>query len=105
MRITFSPTRRDDRLVLIKSGDVLTINGEAFDFSALPEGNTLPRDAVACEWLAGDVERIEGVIHLALILPHGAQAPQQTRFPVPIIAGDGPVALPPYDADPQEDEA
>lgn len=104
MHLTFSPMRRDDTLALSRTGDVLTINGEAFDFSALPEGASLPRDAVACDWLAGDVERIGGVLHLSLILPHGANAPRETRFPVPIMAGDGPVALPPYEIE-TEDEA
>jgi hypothetical protein len=88
--------RRDDRLALTKSGDVLTINGEAFDFTDLPDGATLPQSAVACDWLASDVERIGGAIHLFLILPHGANAPAETLFPTPIMAGDGPVTLPPY---------
>ena len=52
MHITLSPSRRDDRLTLSKKGDTLTINGEAFDLSAIPDGATLPRDAVACEWPA-----------------------------------------------------
>ena len=90
-QIDLSPMRRDDRLEVSVSGDVFTINGEEFDFAALPEGATLPQSAVACAWLAGDVERIGGEIHLALILPHGAKAPAETLFPVPIMAGDGPV--------------
>ena len=97
MRITLSPSRRDDRLTISKSGDTLTINGEAFDLSAIPDGATLPRDAVACEWLASDIERIGGVLHLTLILPHGANAPHETRFPDPIDAADGPIALPAYE--------
>jgi hypothetical protein len=104
MHITFSPVRRDDRLDLSVAGDVLTINGEAFDFTALPEGATLPRDAVVCDWLASDVSRIGGDIHMTMILPHGAAAPHETRFPAPIIAGDGPVDLPAYAIEP-EDEA
>ena len=98
MQITLTPMNRDDRLTLERSGDSLTINGEAFDFTAIPEGGTLPRDAVACDWLAGDVTRAGGVLHLTLILPHGADAPLETRFPAPItLTGDGPVALPPYE--------
>jgi hypothetical protein len=103
-QIDLSPMRRDDRLEVSVSGDVFTINGAAFDFSALPEGASLPRDAVACDWLAGDAERIGGVLHLSLILPHGANAPGETRFPVPVMAGDGPVDLPPYEIE-TEDEA
>lgn len=100
-QIDLSPMRRDDRLEVSVSGDVFTINGAAFDFSALPEGASLPRDAVACDWLAGDAERIGD---LSLILPHGANAPGETRFPVPVMAGDGPVDLPPYEIE-TEDEA
>ena len=99
MQISFSPMRRDDRLNVAVAGDTLTVNAETFDFSALPEGATLPRAAVACAWLASDVERIGGVLHLTLILPHGANAPDQTLFPAPVEAGDGPVTLPPYATD------
>lgn len=102
MQINLSPMRGDAPLTLSRLGDVLTIAGEAFDFSALPDGATLPRDAVACPWLASDVERIAGEIVLTLILPHGARAPQATRFPDPIIdPPDGPVALPAYEEAPE----
>lgn len=98
MHLTFSPMRRDDRLSLSRAGDVLTINGVAFDFGPLPDGATLPRAAVDCEWLAGPVERIGGVLHLTLILPHGPNAPEATRFPEPItVTGDGPITLPAYE--------
>jgi len=96
-----SPQRRDHRLTLARSGDQLAINGEAFDFAAIPEGGTLPRDAVACDCLAGDVTRSGGVLHLTLILPHGADAPQATLFPAALaLTGDGPVALPAYEVTP-----
>ena len=97
MHITLTPQRRDDRLTLSRTGDILTINREDFDFSGVPEGATLPRQAVACDWLASDVERIGGVLHLMLILPHGAPAPQETLFPEPIIdPADGRITLPAY---------
>lgn len=83
MKITFFPIRSDTQLSLSKDGDVLTINGEGFDFSALPDGAILPREAVATDWLTSDVERINGTIHLSLILPHGADAPPEERFPAP----------------------
>lgn len=105
MQINFTPMRRDDRLDLSVSGDALTINGEAFDFSGVPEGATLPRDAVACDWLASDVERIGGEITLTLVLPHGANAPEETRFPEPISVTSGAVTLPPYEiAEPEFEE-
>lgn len=94
MNISFSPMRREGALNLLKSGDILTINGEVFDFSEILDGATLPQEAVDCIWLASDVARIDGVIHLVLILPHGTEAPQETLFPQPVIAMDGPIAVP-----------
>ncbi|NEX47747.1 hypothetical protein [Pseudotabrizicola algicola] len=100
MQITFTPMRRDDRLTLHRAGDVLTLNGESYDFSRLPEGAVLPRDAVECGWLASDVTRTDGQLSLTLVLPHGADAPHQTLFPQPMnLTADGPVTLPPHGAD------
>lgn len=94
MQISFAPMRREDRLELSRAGDVLTVNGEAFDFSGLPDGATLPRAAVACDWLASDVERAGGAIRLTLILPHGRQAPEGTLFPQPVAAPEGAIPVP-----------
>jgi hypothetical protein len=100
MQITLSPTRRDTPLTLSRQGDALTINGEVFDFAPLPEGATLPREAIASDWFAGPVERVDGALRLSLVLPHGANAPQETLFPAPLIlTGDGSVTLPPYEMD------
>lgn len=97
MKIILSPVRRDDALVLVRTGDVLTVNGEEFDFSALPEGSVLPVEAIASDWFAGPVERVDGALHVPLILPHGANTPEDTRFPEAItLMQDGPVALPAY---------
>lgn len=97
MKISFTPTRSDRRLTVERAGDVLTLNGEAFDFSALQDGDRLPRTAVACEWLASDVSRDGGVIRLTLLLPHGPDAPQEARFPTTIaLTNDGPVTIPAY---------
>lgn len=98
MKINLSPQRRDDTLTVTKQGDALTINGTEYDFSQLPDGATLPRDACDCEWLASDVERIDGELVLTILLPHGARAPESTRFPEPIVnPSDGVVELPMYD--------
>jgi hypothetical protein len=95
MKINLSPQRRDDALTVTKQGDTLTINGIAYDFSVVPDGATLPKDATDCAWLASDVERIDGVLHLTLLLPHGANASQAARFPQPIInPADGVLELP-----------
>lgn len=69
-KVVLSPQRRDDLLEVPKAGDALMINGVAFDFSALPDGATVPAGGVPCERLVGPVERIAGELHLNLILPH-----------------------------------
>lgn len=105
MLISFSPQRRDDTLVVSKAGDVLTVNGEAFDFTSLPDGATLPAGEVPCEWIAGPVERIGGVIHLTLILPHGPNPSEEVAFPEPItVTADGPIAVP-HDEEPANVDA
>ena len=99
MQITLIPQRRNDSLSLSKTGDILTINGVDFDFTGLTEGEVLPREDVACDWLASDVTRTGGEVQLSLILPHGANAPVETKFPAPItITVDGPITLPPPSA-------
>ncbi|MGI0527300.1 hypothetical protein [Rhizobium giardinii] len=96
MRINLSPQLRDDSLTVSVSGDVLTVNGEAFDFTPLPEGATLPHDAVDSEWFAGPVSRIGGQIGVTLLLPYkNGNASSNVTFPEPIVTtGDGPVSLP-----------
>ena len=103
MIITLSPIRSDASLTLTRQGDTLIINGVVYDFGPLAEGATLPREAIACDWLASDVTRIGGTIHLTLILPHGQiplNAPPEARVvthPDPItVTTDGPIPLPSY---------
>lgn len=96
MIIQLSPQRRDDALTIERLGDVLTLNGTAFDFSVLPAGATLPRDAIDCAFIAGDVERDSaGVLTVPLILPLGPQPTPEQAFPADIIdPADGEVTLP-----------
>lgn len=95
MHITLSPQRSDDALQISTAGDVLTLNGVALDFTQLPEGATLPRSAIVCDWIAGDVQRINGVLHVPLLLPIAADSGEAARFPEPItVTIDGPVELP-----------
>lgn len=104
MQINLSPVRLDETLAVSVAGDVITANGQAYDFSQLPDGATLPAEAIDSQHFAGPVERINGDLHLTLRLPHGANPPQHVAFPEPIhVTEDGPVALP-FDA-PQEEVA
>ena len=74
MLINFSPIRSDRALEITKTGETLTINGESFDFSQLADGATLPREAINCQWVCGDVERINGELIIPILLPHGPNA-------------------------------
>lgn len=95
MKITLSPQRRDDTLTASKQGDTLTINGIAYDFSSIPEGATLPASAVSCEFVTGNVERIDGVLRITLVLPHGQNPSQAVAFPAAINnPPDGALELP-----------
>lgn len=95
MNINLSPQRRDDTLTVFKVGNVLSINGESFDFSRMVEGDTLPRAAIASAWFAGDVSMVGGELQLTLLLPIPANYSQEQAFPVPLTnVGDGQVVLP-----------
>lgn len=95
MIINLSPQRSDKELLIIKSGDLLIVNGVELDFSLLEEGSLLPREAIDCPELISDVERIDGHVTLTFILPHGVSASGEARFPTPIVdPPDGEVVLP-----------
>jgi len=97
--------RIDDKLTVIKEGDSLCINGETFDFSPIPEGATLPKEAVDCLWLASDVDRVDGSIVLTLVVPHGSKAPKETLFPGSVVVeSDGEVDVPIYETIEQDQE-
>lgn len=104
MRIKLSPFGADETLVLSRSGESITINGMKLDFEALPDGAVLPATATGCPWLYGPVQRIDGELTLTVRLPHGAQASEQSRFPVDIVnPPDGRVQLP-TDFDPKPEQ-
>lgn len=95
MQIKFSPQRRDGVLTVVKQGDVLIVNGIEYDFSTVPEGATLPAEAIDSDLFSGPVKRTNGELVLTLTLPHGPNPSQAVAFPQPItVVNDGPVALP-----------
>ena len=95
MQIKLSPARSDETLSVYRSGDIVTVNGVPFDFSRLPDGATLPADAILSDWFAGPVERINGNLRFTLKLPHGNTPSEAMAFPLPIdVTGDGIVELP-----------
>lgn len=85
MIIKLSPVRSDARLFVSRLADMLTLNGVAFDFAALPDGATLPSEAVSSECVLDPIERLNGRLVITLRLPHAADAPELARFPDDII--------------------
>ncbi len=95
MQLILHPTRSDAVLDLARDGDRLVVNGAVLDFAPLPDGASLPRAAISCPWIAGDVRRDGGILQIPIILPIGRDAPPAARFPAPLtVTGDGPVTLP-----------
>ena len=104
MIINFSPVRGDVQPTVSVSGDVLTINGATLDLSGIPEGAKLPAEAIASDWIAEEtfLTRTSGVLSVTLVSPHGANAPEETRFPEPITVTSGVVVFPAYDVEEAE---
>ncbi|WP_095151903.1 hypothetical protein [Pseudomonas sp. Irchel s3b5] len=95
MKIKLSPVRSDDELEVSKAGDVLTINGELFDFTQLREGDTLPAVAISSKWFKGEINRVGAELELTLILPLPLNYSQEQAFPEPLLeVPDGLVNLP-----------
>lgn len=66
-------------------GSVLTINGEAFDFSFMEKGSTLPMSAIASERFAADVVcDDDGVINVTLVTPIRPNATESEIHPAPL---------------------
>lgn len=96
MIIHLSPQRRDDTLEVSRSGDILIINGEPLTFlSEIESGQSVDMNVYGHPWLGDEAKRIDGVLHVTLLLPHGPNPSRRVAFPDPIIdPPDGPIALP-----------
>jgi hypothetical protein len=94
-----SPSSSPVTLDVSSEGDVLTINGEAFDFSTLEEGGKIEAVDVPSEYIISDVTRINGVVELTMIAPYLGEGTQEERFPTPYTPSSGvrgePVVLDP----------
>ncbi len=102
MKIKLTPVNYHEPLIASISGEILTLNDVAIDLSQLRDGDVLPAQAIDSPWFYGDIQRVDGEIHLTLVLPHGANAPHETRFPAayntPMTVMDGVISLPPYES-------
>lgn len=95
MTIKLSPQRREDTLEVVKTGKILTVNGEAFDFTRMADGDTLPASAIRSEWFAGDVIGEGDDLTLTLLLPLPVNFSPEQAFPADLVnVPDGPVAFP-----------
>lgn len=95
MIINFSPVRKDGTLKVTKKGDILTINGVVYDFIDFPDGATLSSEAVDCEYITGDIQRIDSVLNITLILPHGPNPSNAVAFPISLTdPKDGTITIP-----------
>ena len=93
MRIKFNPQRRDDELLLHVEGEIVTVNYISYDLSVIPDGATLPRDAIYGEFLSGDINRVDGELEIVITLPHKADAPTAITFPQDIVITEDGVVV------------
>lgn len=99
MKITLWPDLVSWPMDVSVNKDTLTINGESFDFSVIPDGYSLPGKAVGSKYFvdAAEIFRKDGVIHVSILLPVSADSPEELRNPAkPIVisAKSGKVAIP-----------
>lgn len=94
MIIRWTPVRSDDPFEVSVAGDVLTINGENFDFGPLEENSVLPYEAINSIYFTGEATRIGGQIVVDVVLFLKYEASEAARFPQPQTVGDGPVEYP-----------
>jgi hypothetical protein len=92
LTINFSPVRSDElQPEVFYVAPVLTVDNVDYDLSELPDGATAQHPVI------GTVERSGNDYELTLVITHGSNAPEATRFPEPLtVTVDGPVELPMY---------
>ena len=75
IKLNFSPVRAGEKTELSVTGSTITVNGESFELSDIPGGSTVQHSVIQnCTRTGDDYE-------LTVTLLHGANAPQETRFP------------------------
>jgi len=93
LTIKFSPIRSDvGQLTASLAGKVLTVDGIAYDLNLVPDGASVEHDVLK------ELTRTGDDFELTLTLPHGAKAPEETRFPQPVmVTVDGDIDVPIFD--------
>ena len=92
MLITMTPMRRDCLLIAERIDDTLVLNGETIDLATCGP-DTSP-------WIVDIPQKVDGEWHILMVVPHAANAPEETLYPEPLtVSGNGPLLLPPYSTD------
>jgi hypothetical protein len=101
-RFDFFPVADAEALTYQVTGEVLSVNGETYDFSTLPEGESWLREDIpgSGAWLRStEVTRWEGTLRLCVVMPFDSAIepllPRHVRHPDGVtIEQDGRVPLP-----------
>jgi len=111
MKLILYPQRRDDELSLSLNGERLTISGDVLDLSTIPDGATVPMEAIDNPFICGPIERIDGELHVSLLLPRATpfgvfdeEGTMRQPFEV-TVTQDGEISLPVEPKADQEEEA
>lgn len=90
--INWSPQRNDKGQTELKwFNPILFINGIEYDLSEIPDGATIEHDTIF------KAERISDDYEITIILNHGSNAPETTRFPITAeITENGNIDVPLY---------
>lgn len=103
-RIFLTPQRGSDLLYLEKVGNLLTINGQRLDFSALSQDGDKV-DSVSCPAVVGPVVRVGQELQLTVLWPYGTtyyvaatetEPEQVISIPMPefiLLTQDGPAVF------------
>ena len=92
LTLNLSPVRSDKpQPTVTYVSPVLTVDNVDYDLSKLPDGATAKHPVL------GTVERSGNDYELTLVITHGSNAPEATRFPEPLIVTvNSHVELPMY---------
>jgi hypothetical protein len=92
--INFSPVRSDAPELVVEWNDpILTVNDTPFDMSLLEDGDTAEHEVLKQASRTGDDYTV------TVSLPHGPNAPEETRLPAPIlVTSNGVVPVPVYNS-------
>jgi hypothetical protein len=89
IRINLSSVRKDSPTHAVWTDPVLTVDGNDFDLSLLPDG------ATADHIQLGLVSRVGNDYECTVVMAHGKNASEETRFPESlIITQNGQIVLP-----------